>query len=246
MKPIFHTHFQQNSAEWFRIRVGKVTASEMTKIVTPTGKASSQCSAYMNRLLAEWALGRSLTDDSYQSDYMTLGHDNEQATVESFEFQTEFTTSTVGFVERSDGLIGCSPDRLIDGGGTLEVKSPAPQTQIGYLLDPSELEKKYFVQIQTQLWICEFDFGYIHTDSKPLPPIKPVRVNRDEDFILKISTATNTFLETMLGHREALESKYGPFERPKKAATEADPLMAEFYMNDDDFTFFKEQYGTSN
>jgi len=231
--PTFHMYFEQNSAEWFNIRAGKVTASEMHRIITPTGKLPKieTTWAYMSKLIAEWYLGKPLGDNEYQSEFMSLGHENEQATVESFEFQTDMETTTVGFVECANGLVGCSPDRLILGPdgvpvGTLEVKTPAPQTQIGYLLDPSALEQKYFVQTQTQLWACRFEFGYIHTDSKPLPPIKPLRINRNEEFISKIEKQTNTFLEVMLKHREEIAARYGPPKAKPKLKGEYDPIFA--------------------
>ena len=49
---------QQGSVEWFEARLGIPTASEFSRIVTPTGKLSASRHAYMGELLASlgaWA-----------------------------------------------------------------------------------------------------------------------------------------------------------------------------------------------
>ena len=49
----------QGSREWHQARLGLVTASEVNRIITPTGKPAKNDTsrAYMHKLLAEWALG---------------------------------------------------------------------------------------------------------------------------------------------------------------------------------------------
>jgi hypothetical protein len=170
---------------------------------------------------------------------MELGHSSEQATVESFEFMTGMKTREVGFVSVGDPILyGCSPDRLIvrDDGeplGTLEVKSVAPQTHMGYLMNPATLKEKYWVQVQAQLWICDLDFGYIHSDSKPLPPIDPVRVDRDEDFIFKLGEALALFIAELHVCRDRYAKAYGLPER-KSLAIASDPVFAGMEVSEAD------------
>ena len=47
----------QGASEWAQLRLGIPTASCFDKIITSTGKASTQRNAYMNKLLAEWLTG---------------------------------------------------------------------------------------------------------------------------------------------------------------------------------------------
>lgn len=213
--PIYHKHFEQRSAAWFRIRAGIPTASEMDRIITPTGKPSKQCTAYMHRLLSEWVLGEPIMDE-YESRYMLHGREYEEQAVQAFEFQTEQETTKVGFVTADDGLLGCSPDRLVGDHGTLEIKCPAPNTQIGYLLDTSVADE-YLVQVQAQMWITERDVSWVSSYHPKLPSVI-LEIRRDEEFIAKLATATRTFVDIMLQRREELEKRYGPFERPKIAA----------------------------
>lgn len=212
--PIFH-YFEQRTPEWYAIRCGIPTASEFHRIITPLGKPSTQAAGYMNRLLAEWVLGEPL-DNDYDNSYMQHGRENEAAAIKAFEFQTDLKTSKVGFVTTDDGLIGCSPDRLVEEIGTLEIKCPAPQTQIGYLLDTS-VAKEYKVQSQGQLSICERDKAWVSSYHPRLAP-SILETGRDDAFIRLMSSAVRMFVDLMLEKREELERRYGPFVRnePRK------------------------------
>jgi len=55
---IIEYDIEQGSERWLQARLGIPTASAFDKIVTSTGKASTQSNAYMNKLLAEWLTGR--------------------------------------------------------------------------------------------------------------------------------------------------------------------------------------------
>lgn len=215
--PIFH-YFEQRTPEWFAIRCGIPTASEMDRIITPSGKASTQAAKYMNRCLAEWVLGEPLESD-FDSPYMQQGRENEAGAIKAFEFQTELKTSKVGFVTTDNGLAGCSPDRLVGDIGTLEIKAPAPFTQIGYLLD-SSVADEYRIQVQAQLWICEREKSWVSSYCPKLPPVM-IEIPRDEELIGKIARMVTTFCELMIQKREELERRYGPFVRnePRKSAT---------------------------
>ena len=50
---------EQNSPEWFAARLGKITASNMDKIITPTGQQSKQVGKYITQLIAEIITGES-------------------------------------------------------------------------------------------------------------------------------------------------------------------------------------------
>ena len=48
---------EQGSAEWEQARLGVATASNCSKIITPTGRLSAARAEYVGTLLAEWCLG---------------------------------------------------------------------------------------------------------------------------------------------------------------------------------------------
>lgn len=148
--PIFYRHVEQNSGAWDWLRATIPTASDIEKIITPTGRASTQALAYMNQKLSAWMLGRPPEAVPYQSRWMEHGHENEDGAIDAFEFQSGLKTSKVGFVTTDDGMLGASPDRLVGDISwlnekplgciaTLEIKSPSPPVQTGYLLADSQL-----------------------------------------------------------------------------------------------------------
>ena len=215
---IYHREFAQLSEEWFTMRRGIPTASSFDKIITAGGKEekckrSTQDTAYMNRLLAEWVLGEDLETNPYESEWMKHGKEWESACIKNFEFQTDLEVETIGFVTTDDGLIGCSPDRLVGADGCLEVKDPAPWTQIGYLLD-GLMPDEYKIQVQGQLWVCERHKGYVSSFHPKLPPFVG-QVPRNESLIKQISEKVRAFVALMLEKRLELERRFGPFVRPE-------------------------------
>lgn len=148
--PIYYRQIEQNSGAWDWLRSTIPTASDIEKIVSPTGRASISALAYMNQKLSAWMLGKPPEAAPYQSRWMEHGHENEDGAIEAFEFQTGLKTSKVGFVTTDDGMLGASPDRIVGDiawqdekplgcVATLEIKSPSPPIQTGYLLADSQL-----------------------------------------------------------------------------------------------------------
>lgn len=222
--PIFRSDISQNTSEWFALRLAIPTSSEMKRIVTPTGARSSQVVAYRNRLLWEYVSGVPFQEeDAYQSLYMEHGHEYEAAAVKSFELMTSKKAEKVGFVSTWEGLLGASPDRIVESEACLEIKSPTPPIQIKYLLDKDSLVAEYRCQLQAQLYICEFDKQYICADNPKLPPVI-LEVGRDEKFIAAMVGYCREFVDTMLEKRLELEQKFGPFKRPTdKSPAAEDP-----------------------
>jgi putative phage-type endonuclease len=216
---IYH-YFPQRDREWYAIRAGIPTASEMSKIITSGGKdpskarPSTQAGAYMNLKLAEWILGMPIQND-YESEHMVRGQENEPVACSAFEFQTGLTTTEVGFVTTDDGMMGASPDRLVGDHRLLEIKCPAIQTHIGYLLDNDKLIEEYRVQVQSQLMVCDDrEMSHMVAWNEKLPTLV-LDVPRDEDFIAKIRAASTAFVQVMLQKREELGRRFGPFVRPE-------------------------------
>lgn len=199
------------SKEWFAVRLGIPTSSEFHKIITPkTLKVSSQAPAYMHRLLAEWVTGQQV--ENWQGDWMERGVELEDEAVAAYELLTGLETERGGFITTDDGMLGCSPDRLIGTVGDLELKSPLIQTQIGYALDG--LSDEYRCQVQGRLLIHEREWVDLFS-YHPLFSIPPVRITRDEKFIAILRPVLDQFVQTMLACRLELEQRFGPFTRPE-------------------------------
>lgn len=217
---IYHD-VEQNTAEWHLLRVGIPCSSDFHKIFTPkTKKISTQAPALMYRLLAEWVTGEPVENDSTQ--WMDRGRELEPQAVAAYEWLTGEKTKPGGFITTDDGMIGCSPDRLIGETGDVELKCPLIHTQIQYALE-GIVADEYKTQLQGRLMIHEREY----VDVFPYHPrfsIPPLRVYRDEEFVTAMRTVLNIFVETMILKRADLEREFGPFVRPEKPKQIEDPL----------------------
>ena len=217
--PIYHP-IEQRSADWYYLRLGKPTASEFDQIITPAkGLLSAQHGDYIRFLLAELMLGKPL--DSVETAFMTRGEQLEDEAIEAYEVVTGMETQRGGFVTDDLGQYGCSPDRLVGDVGLLEMKVPAPQTHVGYLLNPESLDSAKRCQVQGQLLVTErawVDLVSYH----PEMPIVVRRVKRDQAFIGMMRMALVGFMQSLREARLKLEREYGPF-RPIVKPEPAEP-----------------------
>lgn len=152
---------------------------------------------YMNKLLAEWLAGSPL--ESYESAWMTRGHELESEARDTYEFIKDLALPQVGFVTNDERTAGCSPDVM-----GLEIKCPAPQTHIQYLLD-KKCPRKYLGQVQGCMWICEMDHWDFMSYHPDLPPLI-LRVQRDEKYIAGLSDEIDKFHEKMNSKKALLEA----------------------------------------
>jgi hypothetical protein len=160
---------EQGSGDWYRLRMGIPTASMFHKIVTPGGKISEQRHAYRYRLIAERLLQESM-DQPIDVEWVQHGKEMEPAAISNFQFQYDLELDRVGFITNDAGLVGCSPDALIKGRNeAIEIKCPAPWTQIGRLLDG--LGNDYRPQVQGQLLVGQFDRCHFYSFSDRMPPL---------------------------------------------------------------------------
>jgi hypothetical protein len=140
------------------------------------------------------------------NEWMTRGQALEAQAVKAYCFERDCELQQVGFITTDDGLIGCSPDRLVIGqNGGVEIKCPMPASHVGHMCR-RELDEQYRPQIMGQMLIAELDWVDWTSYCPGLPAII-VRVYRDEEFISKLREALSGFVETMLRTRERLEKE---------------------------------------
>jgi hypothetical protein len=229
---------QQGTPEFFRARMGIVTASHADQIITPVKAELSNASRkYAYKLVAERLLNEPMTT-GVETDWMARGKELEPLAVKQFEWVNEIQTEPVGFIVTNDGLVGASPDRLIKGQNAgLEIKSPAPHTHIGYLLDgPGEA---YRPQVMTQMYVAEFDSVTFYSYSDRMPAAT-IRTNRDEIYIAKLKDALDQFnaqLFEMLDRAKSL----GVFQAFDSALTPTDVERSEELNRQ-----FREDFGLSS
>jgi len=202
----------QGSDAWLALRLGIPTASNFHKIVTPTGKLSTQARGYMFTLIAERLLGYSV-EEIGNLHWIARGKELEPKAITMYEFERDVETEPVGFVTTDDGRMGCSPDRLIKNRpGALELKCPAPQTHICYMIDGFGTD--YVPQVQGQMLIGEWEWVDRYSHHPDLPPVLQ-RTLRDDAFIAKLRDALDAFCEQYDRTLEKVKAR-GYFEERAK------------------------------
>ena len=140
----------QGSEEWLRARKGRLTASQMAKVITATGKLSAQWEKLAIKLAAECVkpeempafIGNIHTD---------RGHELEPVARDWFTQWSGLDVRTVGFVTKENNpVLGCSPDALIYRGkrpvAGLEIKCPLVETHALYHYE-NQLPEAYRAQV---------------------------------------------------------------------------------------------------
>ena len=173
----------QGSDEWLESRLGRPTASNFGRLITPTGKASTSAQGYIDELVAQRITGE--IPEFFKSAAMERGNDLEPAAKALYEFTNDVEVKEVGLCLHDRYECGASPDGLINQNGGLEIKCPLPHTHVSYLRDGG-IPAKYIPQVQGCLWITErewWDFMSYHPSMEDLI----VRVYRDNAYITKLA-----------------------------------------------------------
>ena len=181
----------QGSDEWMNAKIGVLSASNFSNVITATGKKAK--TAHMNLLIAEIFLNRKT--ETFLSNSMQRGMDLAPEARTWYEFATDSDVREVGMVYlNNDKKVSCSPDGLMDKKG-LEIKCPEPHTHIKYLRE-GILPKDYIQQVQGSMLVTglkQWDFLSYH------PTIKPflITVDADPDYQAKMNDYIADFVEEM-------------------------------------------------
>ena len=192
---IVYPHVIQGSEEWLKMRRGRPTASQFSRIVTAkTGELSKSADPYISELIAETFCPEWV--DFAGSKYTDRGTEMEPEARAAFEAHTGLEVHQVGFCTRPDGVVGCSPDGLIKGPDGVwiagcEYKCPAPKTHVGYFRD-GILPDDYKQQVHGGLAVTGLDEWHFFSYFPGLQPFHIV-VRRDS-YTEKLSAALDQFL----------------------------------------------------
>ncbi len=128
---------EQGTQAWLDLRAGIATASEFGNILTPKRcELSAGWKAYAATLIAEILIGG---PDPWRFDGQTAdmrrGVEFEPEARDFIAFLLGEDIQQVGFCVHDNGRWGCSPDGLMLPRRGLELKCPAPKTQIRWVYD---------------------------------------------------------------------------------------------------------------
>jgi len=197
MTIIYHDDLIQGSEEWLKARLGLLTASEMSRIITP-GKLQYASNDKSRSHLFEIAAQRisQYVEPSYISDDMLRGQ------YEEFEAKQVYDkhyakTQDCGFITNDAWgfTLGYSPDALVGKDGLIECKSRRQKYQIETIIN-GEVPAEYMVQIQTGLLVSEREWLDFISYSGGLPMFV-LRVEPDEVMQAAIISAATAFHEQL-------------------------------------------------
>lgn len=193
----------QRTEEWFKSRLGKVTASAVYQVMTKGGGATRK--NYMMKLLCERLTGNS--EEFYVNAAMQRGTDLEPVARSAYEVDRGVMVIETGSVDHpSIEGFSASPDGLAGDDGLVEIKAPNTSTHVDFL-QTGKIDQKYIWQMQAQMactgrkW-CDF----VSFDDR-LPEslqYKCVRVEFDIAAQREMATEITKFINEMKNLQQSL------------------------------------------
>jgi len=194
----------QGSPEWYKLRLGKFTASTFGKVLTPkTHKMSASSIQLENEVVGQILTGEydgeegdDGYDDEFGGSYFTeRGKRLEPKAIQAYEMMTGNTVKRAGFITNDAGTIGASLDGLLGKDGTVEIKCLKRRNHVG-LFYKKEISAKHFPQCQGQLWVAKrkwCDNFFYHPKLKPFC----IRLEMDVLYCAKLEAALNQMVKNV-------------------------------------------------
>lgn len=119
----FH-NVEQNTDEWFALRAGKLTSSNLSKVMANFGKAFGDPAKKLAVTIAIEQISGNPILSEYSNEHMDRGHEQEPLARALYEEETFSIVTNGGFFDC--GFMGCSPDGMVGKDGLIEIKSAIP------------------------------------------------------------------------------------------------------------------------
>lgn len=213
----YHPNLIQGDQDWLDIRRGMITASEMSKIITPTLKIADndQTRSHVFELAAQRITG--YTEPTYFGDEMLRGVTDEPLARQLYH-DNFAPVKECGFIANDDHgfTIGYSPDATVGDDGLIEIKSRRQKFMVQAIAE-GEVPKEHVMQIQTGLLVTGrkwCDYLSYHGGM----PLMPIRVYPDDavhEAIIAACTAFEAKVAKVINayHERLLNEKWVATER---------------------------------
>lgn len=200
---ILHWGVEQGTPEWFELRRGRLTASDASKIITPTGRPSSSFNDAVSRVVAE-RLGYEAIDPFPRvTEWMERGVELEPDARDWLAFVSDLDLLEIGFV--SNGVLGASPDGVYKDGEDYipcEFKCPKASTHIKWLVN-GELPPEHKAQVHMQMILLNSPFARFmsyHPDMRSFEIVVEA-----DDFTEALHDRLDAFVEAVSKTMEKLK-----------------------------------------
>lgn len=206
MSLTIHKHMDQGSGEWYALRCGMLTASNMDLILTPTLKVAKndKSRSHVFEILGQRITKN--TEPQYISSNMLRGHEDE-VTAKIVYAEKYASVEDAGFItnDKWGFTIGFSPDGLVDEDGLIECKSRLQKFQTETII-AGAMPDDFVLQVQTGLLVSERKWCDFISYCGGMP-MMTLRVYPDEEIQKHIVDAARAFYEDVDGKYTAYMQK---------------------------------------
>lgn len=188
----------QGSPEWKALRVGIPTASRFADAMASAkipGDEPKTRARYMKDLAGEVMTGEPA--EGFRSRAMLRGQEVEPVLRATFQIETGLDVREVAFVRRTMpfGIVGASPDGLIDHDCGLEIKSTEPALLID-ILRSGRVPAEYVPQVQGNMLVTGRPSWWLAIGFPGMPLFKR-KIMRDSAYIARMTVALEVFQQEL-------------------------------------------------
>lgn len=198
--PRYIKDIEQQSDEWFDLRIGSVGGSSINSVLA-RGEGKSR-KTLLYKLAGEILAGRKLS--GYRSAAMQRGNELEADARRCYEFLTGNTVEQIALIQADTPLVHYSPDGLIGEDGGLELKLMEPHIYIE-LIDTKKISLAYMRQVNHFFWVSGRDYMDFAAYCPEIES-RPMWIQRQTPDA-KIQEQINTELPVFLAELEAMVKK---------------------------------------
>ncbi|KAB8312970.1 exonuclease [Erwinia endophytica] len=207
-------HVEQGSEDWLRLRLGVITASEVSNVIAKPRsgtKWTDMKMSYFHTLLAEVCTGVS---PEVNAKPLEWGKQHEDAARALFEFTSGVQVTEAPILFRDETLrTACSPDGLCSDGRGLELKCPFTSRDfMKFRLGGFDaIKSAYMAQVQYSMWITGKDAWYFanYDPRMKREGIHHIVVERDEKYMSDFEEMVPEFIEKMDEALAVIGFKFG-------------------------------------
>ena len=173
----------QKSDEWFKLRMGKITASNVFLL-----RGNSKTRDDVIRTKAAEIITGNYIPIKINSIDIERGNILEYEAIQKYSDKYDINTKEVGFVEL-DSFIGVSPDCFANDDGLAEFKCPRDKNYINVVVHGvNAISKLYLYQMNMQMFVCDKQWcDYVVYNPNFTQDIFKIRIYRDEKIIEDIN-----------------------------------------------------------
>lgn len=192
----------QNTDEWLKIKLGKLSASTCDSLLMD--KKTVGYTGLIQKIIEERITRLPSESKKFQGNSFTdRGHELEPLARTDYEMRNLTVIKQIGVIELDEWVL-CSPDGLIDDNGLYQAKCPIFNTQFEYL-KTQKVPTNYYKQMQFEIYVSGREYN-VFNSYHPFLPAVDIIVYRDEIMIKEIEKRISEAKEEVLKEIEFINS----------------------------------------